>query len=660
MDTQIHIYLENPEPFANATTFGSIGPYELLTGYVNFAIDPLSPLNQSIVDLKHVPRTSSELVEYSSDLTILKPVDFNRGNRKLIYDANTFGNKYILKFINGASQSNKPQYKAHAGNAFLMRRGYSIMWCGWQGDILPGNDRMTMLLPTPELEENTPVTDMIRTEFIVDKPNILSMPLSGNSFTKSYETISLDTKIALFTRRKYESSQKESIPHNKWSFSKSNEKGLPIPSYTDCYIKDGFKPGWIYELVYTARNPLVMGLGFTAVRDLVSFLRNNKTDHQNTPNPFKAKSDGINKIYGWGQTEGARFLREFVYRGFNEDAKKQPIFDAIAPHASGAGRIALNYRFAQPGRCPLQHTDHTFPSDEFPFAYPFIVDPISGKADGILKRPVTDPLVIHTQTSSDYWERRGSLVHTDPLGNDIEDHKNSRIYLLSCTHSNETYNHNLLTSTYKHNINPINISPLLRALIDILDDWADNNITPPDSRIPTQDNATAEIANPITTRFPHIPNVVFPKTINLLKILNHGRDFDNGIISKHTPDEDTHKAYTLLIPKIDDDGNEISGIHTPYSQVPKATFTGWNFCTYDKEEQYLPAGLIGSFFPFAKTTHEREISGDSRPSIEERYHSNLNYIRCIAVAVNILLNERFLLEEDADVYLKEAINSNIS
>ena len=660
MDTQIHLYFDNPEPFANATTYGSIGPYEWLSGRVDFAIDPLDSTNQSIVDLKYVPRTSSGLVEYSCTLSILKPVDFKRGNQRLIYDASTLGNKYILRFLNDAVQSNNPQDVEHVGNGFLMRRGYSIVWCGWQGNILPGNDRMTMHLPMPELEKGKAVTGIVRTEFIIDKPSVLSMPLSGDGFTKSYETTSLNTNNAFLAYREHESSQRKPISPNKWSFSKSNEKGLPIPSYTDCYIKGGFQPGWIYELIYTARNPLVLGLGFTAVRDLISFLRHNETDHQNTPNPFKNKSHGITKIYAWGQTEGARFLREFVYRGFNEDSKKRPVFDAIAPHASGGGRIALNYRFAQPGRCPLQHTDHIFPSDEFPFAYPFAVDPISGKADGILKRPTTDPLVIHTQTSSDYWERRGSLVHTDPIGNDLEDHKNSRVYLLSCTQSNETHNQNLLASIYKHNLNPINISPLLRALIDVLDDWANNNVTPPDSRVPTRNNGTTEIANVAATYFPYIPDVTRPKTMNLLYILDHGRDFDSGLTSKEPPEEDTQKTYTLLVPKIDTDGNEIPGIHTPYSKVPKGTFTGWNFRTYDKGKNYVLAGPIGSFFPFAKTECDREATGDSRPSIEERYQSDLHYVRCIAVAIQSLLDQRLLLEEDADVYMKEAINSSIS
>ena len=231
-----------------------------------------------------------------------------------------------------------------------------------------------------------------------------------------------------------------------------------VPSPHDVYLPEGFKPGWIYELVYTAKDPLVMGLGFTGLRDLISFLLNADSDSAGQPNPVQDNGAGIEKAYGWGCSQSARFLREFTYRGFNEDAERRQVFAGISPFVSGGGRVFVNYRFSQPGRYPRQHYDHLYPSDQFPHAYSVTTDAITEKTDGILKRPETDPLVIHTQSASEYWQRRGSLVHTDSLGNDLPDHERSRVYLFASAEHSPDHIEGPDYASFKHPTNPLNVT----------------------------------------------------------------------------------------------------------------------------------------------------------------------------------------------------------
>jgi hypothetical protein len=277
-----------------------------------------------------------------------------------------------------------------------MRRGYTVVWLAWQGDLLPGNGRMVLDLPI------APVTGPVRVEFIANRLGITTFPLSGHASTRSYPTVSLDPREARLTRRCYPDDPRIPIPSESWRFARveggvgldnQGAKQALIPSDTHIHIPGGFEPGWIYELVYTGRDPLVLGLGHAAVRDFVSFLRYAAADH--------AGLGKIEKAYAWGRSQTGRCIRDFVYRGFNTDAAGRRVFDGVLPHVAGAGRKWLNHRFANAvvsgGQ---QYEDHFNPADTFPFSYAETTDHLSGRRDAILKRPETDPLVIHTQTAT--------------------------------------------------------------------------------------------------------------------------------------------------------------------------------------------------------------------------------------------------------------------
>ena len=658
---QIRLSIDKRGVFAEGLEFGDTGAYEKIVGRVSFAVNPDSPAYSSVVDIQYAPRNPEGLVEFSTDFFILKPIDMSRGNRRLVYDVNNRGTKLLVHFLNDAPLTDNPSTPEHAGNGFLMRRGYTVLWSGWQGDILPGENLMSMDLPVASMN-GVPITGPVRAEFspgdeitkLGSEAAARCMPLSGNAYTKSYPTAFLDTSNAVFTYREYETDPRISIPPDAWQFAKLDSSGKVVPSSTDVYLPQGFKPGWIYELVYAAKDPLVMGLGFTGVRDLISFLINADTDSEGAPNPVRDNDAVIEKAYGWGCSQSARFLREFVYRGFNEDTQGRQVFAGISPFVSGGGRVFVNYRFSQPGRYPRQHYDHLYPSDQFPHAYPVTTDPLRGRTDGILKRPPTDPLVIHTQSASEYWQRRGSLVHTDSLGNDLPDHERSRVYLFASAEHSPDHVNGPIYDQFKHPSNPLNVTALLRAMIDNLDGWATDGIPPPDSRVPSREAETCVPAEVSNSRFPAIPGVQAPSTPNRLFVQDHGPNFDQGVLSVEPPIEDKGKEYTVLVPHVDADGNDIPGIRGPELEVPLATYTGWNFRPQGAAEKAM-AAVNGSYLPFAKTRAERLKKGDPRPSIEERYGSRARYVKLVALASQRLVEERLILEEDADRFVKWAM-----
>jgi hypothetical protein len=655
--SKIVLSIESKEPFCKNECFGDVGQYELLKGRVYYKIDPQNSMNRNIVDLGYCLKDDFGFVEYSADFCILKPVDMKAGNQCLLYDVLNRGNKRILQFFNDGIKSNDPNLIEHAGNGFLMRRGYTILWSGWQGDLLSGDGRMTMELPIP-LEDGKEVSGIVRIELIFLEEGIKSHSLctndgrkNGNNYTKYYESVTLENTDSQLTFRENEWDRRTNIPSNEWKFATISDDGEIMPSTKHITLLSGFHSGWIYELIYRAKNPMVLGLGFTGVRDLVSFLRYEAFDEKNNPNPLKIDEVEIEKAYAWGRSQSGRFLRDFVYQGFNENLNQRRVFDAIFPHVSGAGRIYLNYRFAQPGCYSRQHENHLYPSDGFPFAYLITTDPLTGKTDGILKRPHSDPYVFHTQTSSEYWQRRGSLVHTDSIGNDLDDHEKVRIFLFASSQHGADPNSKPEKGIHQYSSNPLNTTPILRALLDMLDKWVRKGIAPINSRVPMSSNGTLVTVKEAKKRFPSIKGVYFPEKPNQLFVTDYGKEYVNGLISKEPPEIAFDKEYCVKVPNIDVDGNEVPGIRTPHIEAPLATYTGWNFWSTKIENRVLYS-VIGCYFPFKRTKEKKCM--DQRSSVEERYSSSLEYINAISKAAQNLMNKRLLLKEDYERYLELA------
>jgi hypothetical protein len=646
MTNLIELRIDERVPFAGGHAFGDVGAYERLSGRAHLAIDPRAAAQQGVVDLEYAPVDDRGLVRFTADFMILKPRELQRGNRRVFFDYGNRGHKRAVQFYNDAPHSNAPITLAHAGNGFLMRRGYAVAWLAWEGDILPGDGRVVLDLPIAS-DGDKPITGRVRAEYITEVPGITCLPLSGRISAHSYPTASLDTRDAVLTRRRYPYDTPEVIPSDQWRFAcaesgvggetQSAEHAV-APSNRHIFLPAGFKPGWIYELLYTAKDPLVHGLGHVAVRDFISFLKYDRSE----ANPLA----GTEKAYAWGRSQTGRCIRDFVYRGFNADARGGRVFDGVLPHVAGAGRKWLNHRFASPivsgGQ---QYEDHFNIADSFPFSYAWSTDHLTGRQDAILKRPDTDPLVIHTQTATEYWVRRGSLAHTDTEGNDLKQPDTVRVYCWSSSQHFADPQAKPPSRGYGQNFsNVVATSMFFRANLDAMDRWATHGTPPAPSRIPMRADGTLVNVEEWRRQFPPIPGVARPQSANPLPLLDFGPDVERGIL-REPPQPVPGKQYVVLVPSVDRDGNDVPGVRGPMVAAPLGTYTGWN----PRARGHGHGAQLrfeGSYIPLPESPQERQMTGDPRPSILERYPNKAAYVAAITAAARELVAQGLMLEED--------------
>ena len=639
--------------FADGQQFNNHGSYEIIKGYVVFNIDPKSRFFAGVTDIKKAPKNRKGLVEFKSDFLILRPSESGKGNRSIFFEWVNRGNIRCLQFFNDAIGSNSPIKADHVGNGFLFRNGYTIVFCAWQGDLLAGDDRFLMELPVAK-NNGKSIKGVVRSQFILEQNGIKSQPLSGWYNTRSHPTVSMDSEKSILTRRPYANAKIQKIPSKEWFFARE-EKGLGldgsnietsiVPSDSHIYLPGGFETGWIYELIYTAKDPLIMGLGHPAVRDFISFLRYNEYDSQDTPNPLLNLK--IEKVYGWGRSQSGRLIRDFVYQGYNKDQKGRKVFDGLMPHVSGAGMLWMNHRFANTVTpAGQEHEYHENCADRFPFSYAKSTDHLTGKNDSILTRPKTDPLIIHTQSATEYWQRRGSLVHTDTQGNDLLQPENVRIY---CWGSSQHFADPLLKSFSNENCqnftNSVRTSMFFRAMLTRMEMWARDGVSPPPNLFPLRKNGTLLTGEEWRKRFPKIPGIMTPNGPAKLPLLDFGPNFSKGLITKEPPEIIDEAGYTVMVPSVDHDGNDIGCLRAPMVEVPLATYTGWNIRVRGQGHGAMYQ-FSGSTIPFPETQDEKFTTNDPRRSILERYRDRNHYVDLILKSAKLLEEEGFLLGED--------------
>jgi hypothetical protein len=653
--------VQRREPFAGGKSFGAAGPYEKLVGVARFAVDPRQARNGVITDLGLAPRNGDGLVEFEADFFILAPKDPSRGNGAILYDVNNRGNKLALGMFNGAPGGNDPTTEADAGNGFLFRRGYTVVWCGWVGELLPGGGRLLLRAPVAT-EGGTPIRGMVRYETVTDRP-AETLPLSRREGHGSYGPTRRGEAAGALTWRMRETDPRVAIPRGQWSLER-----VPLPPVKQgvpgtlgqirLRLAGGFRPGYLYELICEAEGPVVQGLGFAAVRDLVSFLRYDGGER----NPLRAGGKpAIRRAHGFGVSQSGRFLRHFLYLGFNADEAGRKVFDGVMPHVAGGGLGFFNHRFAQPTRHNAQHEEHLYPGDLFPFTYgdsrfaymdkdgrPVTTD----RTDGILRRlaaegPRLVPKVMHTQSAAEYWHRSGSLVHTDPLGKeDARIPAEVRVYAFGGTQHGPA--RNPPTRGVADNLlNPADYRPFLRGLLDALDAWVRDGTEPPPSVYPRIDRGTLADWRQACTGFPALPGVRYPAVIQRPPVLDYGPEFAaHGRITVEPPRLLGH--HPVLVPKSDADGNDLGTLLPPDVAVPLATYTGWNLRRREAGAEAMLAALSGSYLPFPRTEPERKAAGDPRQSVEKRYGSFAEYRRRWEKEAARLVQRRYFLKEDAE------------
>ena len=654
---QLRIELEK-KPFAGGRSFGDVGPYERLHGRAYYAIDPNEPGLPRICDLDLAPRNADGLVEFAGTLDIIKPVDLNRGRKRVLYEfSNRGGRAAITGLCFGKGQDMAaPEY---AGDGFLMREGYSIVWSGWQGDIRETGANVALTVPQA-LENGRPLRGTIRQEFSSIREGELSMGISagGENADTVYPNPVVNPETATLTAREHERDPRVPVPRSEWEFAKAEMKDGRLevtPSNEHLYVHGGFKPGWLYELIYETEGSRLTGLGFLGVRDLLSMIRFQKKDSAGNDNPLAGYVD---KLYATGGSLCGRVIRQYVYEGWNADAEGRKLFDAVHTH-TGTGRVLQNIRFPQVGRFPRQHEEHDWPSEVYPFTYIKIPDPFTGKVDGLWKRPETDPLVIHLHTEGDYWIRHVSPAHTDLTdGGDIElPEDKTRMYnLTGAPHMSRPVNDAIWIGQLTPN--SMSAAPYRRAIMRLLDEWATNGTPPPPSLIPRKSDGTLVKSEEALAAYPKMPGVNLPAGPSRLVRYDYGPDFwEKGIQTVFPPKPLPDQEYPIRVPMVDADGNPIAGIRYPDVEVPLGTYTGWSLRKkgFAEGDQFWNTG---SFVPFARTKAEREASGDPRPSIEERYRDHDDYVSKVTACCDKLVQERLLLRQDADRMIDAAKSRN--
>ena len=613
-------------PYAEGMTFGDIGAYEQLDGTVHFAVDPSDSANRLITDLELAPKNSAGLVEFSADFRIVKPEDPNKGSHKLFFDVVNRGNPLSLGRINSTPDNDR----MGPGNGFLMRRGYTQVWCGWQHDVPQEIGNLRVRLPNAaNIEGRIAVT------FQTNHPGTTQM-LSDRGHLP-YPTRDLDQPDAELTVADYDGGLSTVISRSDWSFGKL-ENGNLTPDSSHISMAKGFEPGKVYRCIYTTATAPVVGLGLAGVRDLISYLKYSIND----VNPC---AGDIQHALAFGSSQSGRFLRHMLYLAMNQDEDDRTVFDGIIANIAGGRRGEFNQRFGQPSNLVEAST-----GSAFPFADIDQTDPETGQTDGLLTRlkaRAKVPKIFLTNTSSEYWAGHAALTHIETTGaRDITSFDQVRIYHFSGTQHNAgilPLGHTQPTgASGLHPFNWVDWRPLMRAAVANLDAWVSHNTTPPSSKHARLDDGTAVLSESLASAFQAFPGFGFPGHLRHLSRFDFGPQ--EGITGNLPPI--IGQAYPALVSNVDQDGNELAGIRLPDVAVPLATLTGWNLRHPDTGCPDQTHKTMGSTVPFTFTRQERHDTSDPRPSVEERYASKEDYLDRVGGVARNLVSEGYMLDED--------------
>jgi hypothetical protein len=612
-------------PAFEGRTFGAVGTYDRILARATIAVTPDDIHNKVIVDLDRAPRNAQGQVEAVTDVEILRPTIAATGNRTLFYEVLNRGSKLGFALFNDVPAVTNDLVKAtDAGNGFLMNRGYTVVWSGWQGDIIPGGGRMTFSPPTV-----AGVTGLAREDFIFDHTD---NPASG---TLSYPAADLDPAHTKISVREREADTRATPAGLEITFESPTKISVKRPQ--------GFDAGAIYEFIYTAKDPKVMGLGFATTRDVVSFLRNETADASGAANPVTGR---IDRAIGFGLSQSGRYLHDYLYLGFNADEAGRTVFEGLMPHISGGKKTFTNYRFSQPGRSPYEHADMLYPGADFPFTYPVLTDSLTGKSDGFLARCLAAgncPKIIKTDSELEFYQQRASLVTTDTKGDPIAMPDNIRLFLLSnLQHYSLAQDKSQMVKVCANPTNPLNAGPPVRALLVAMSEWLTKGTLPPDSRYPSRANATLVPPSADKVGFPVISGFPYP-----------GRIAQPILLKSEEMPPSKGNAYPVFVPKTDADGRDIAGVHLPTLEAPSGTYTGWNLRKAGFSEGEL-CDNNGTMIPFAATKEERLKNNDPRASMAERYPNEGDQAAAIEKATQQLVRDRLILEQDAGLFIAKS------
>lgn len=639
----VSVEISERQAIAGRADYGLVGDFEAIRGKLHFAVDPENPANSTISDISRAPRNASGMVEFAADFYLVRPRDLSRGNGAVLCEISNRGGKGMLGHFNGAKGSSEPRTAEDFGDGFLLRRGFTLLWVGWQFDVPHEPGRMRSYLPVARNSDGSTITGITRSNIIVNDTTF-SFPLADRSHIPYKAAGPNDARNVLVVRDR-PGSTPVVIPRSKWRFARW-ENGTEIPDGASVFLEGGFKPDRIYDLTYVVADPPVAGLGLAAIRDAVSYLK--YADDK----LLGVKPGEIARAYSFGVSQSGRFLRTFLYDGFNADEQERRVFDGVIAHVAGGGRGGFNVRFAQPSRDGHPFMNLYYPTDIFPFTDGTQRDPVTGWEDGILARYAGRgeliPKIFYTNSSYEYWGRAASLIHTTLDGTrDFPLEPNTRIYQFAGTqHGTGSWPPKRGGTVELTNPNPIR--PTMRALLVAMDSWVRDGVEPPPSRYSRIDRKTLVRAEDLNFPVLRGRNLAAAKRTGALEQAwraDYGPRFrTERIIDIDPPLLGT--PFPVLVPQVDADGNELDGIRLPDVDVPLATYTGWNLFDGKSGPADLLSSMQGSFIPFPRSEAEARQTGDPRKPIDARYRSREEYLGRVAESCIKLTRARLLLPED--------------
>ncbi|WP_407716197.1 alpha/beta hydrolase domain-containing protein [Comamonas testosteroni] len=655
-------------------TYGSVGAYEKVSGTISGELDPKDARNRIIQDLELAPVNARGMVEYSTDFVLLKPKNMSKASGVLRYDAPNRGN--ILTMPNPSSTPS---------DAVYMERGYVMLYAAWQGDVPKSSaERLTAKVPVAINTDGSSITGTYRTE-LVPGTATSTMGLPGGVFNGTmlpYVPASLDNTAPGYslTRRINETDKRELIPASDWKFADCTSRA-PFPGIADAgkvCMKDGFDPLYLYELVYVAKDPKVMGVGLAALRDAVHFFRSTEKDSNGSPNPLAGR---IKYTLGQGTSQSGNAMKTFLHLGFNQATDGSRVFDGMYAHVA-ARQTNVNTRFAVPGGGGGLRTDHTAFGQTAPRGLDkSYVDDISGREGGVMRRcseSNTCPKFFLGLSGTEFWQLQGSPVLTNTQGSrDIAQPDNVRIYYYSSTQHGGAGGESSISYVPSRNVYPagtvVHFNDTFRALFLTLEDWVAKGTEPPASQTPLLADGT--LVKPGSVQFPAmqgvqwksgtglsaIPAFNYLARYNNYELLEFGPQYrpeDESGIASILPPRQTGRQYPILVPQVDPrTGLTIAGIHSVEALAPLGTSIEFNYVASDKIVDL--SNLTGSYIPFHKTRAQRIAAGDTRVSLEELYVNQDGYVQAVSAAARGLVEKRLLLQRDAELIIEKARNSAI-
>ena len=652
----VRVEVEERTVVNDGESTGPHGRYEVIRGKIYFAFDPAHPQNARITDLDLAPRNENGEVEAWTRFVLMQPtvVEMRRGIGMV--EVVNRGRPAALAYFNHSTApfQDLATDPDALGDLLLLRQGLTLMWLGWQWDVPRGGNRFRLHVPRATAPNGEAITGLVRSSWVVDD-STWTLPLSHRNHV-AYRPVSFDDPAHQLTVRTGRSAEREAVPRSRWRFGRSvadtsaaTGRRVKADSTHIAWTADagGFQPGQIYELVYRSQNPAIVGLGLAAIRDAVAYLK------------YDARSIApVDRIFALGISQTGRFLRHFVYDGFNTTEDGRMALDGMMAITAGAGRGSFNHRFAQPSRDGHRYSAFFYPTDIFPFTSATQFDEVATQSDGLhahLSDSTHAPRTMLINTGYEYYGRAASLIHTTPDGTrDVAPARQERIYhIASAQHvPGSLPDATAPPSPSFVDGHPIDTRTVYRALLVVMVQWLDHDTSPPPSEYPTVEKGTLV---PVTSMSrPRIAGVTYPDVVHTAHRMDYGPRWKRERVITQPPPR-VGPAYGTRVPAVDSIGNELGGIRTVFTQAPLATVTPWRLRAGAVANPDELDDFFGGMIPLPRTEVVADSTRDSRPPVAALYPARDAYEARVREAADRLTEAGFLLTEDRQAELGRAM-----